>query len=177
MNSQISQCLHRSRVVLASLAGIAAVCLALSAQAAYDSSSRDLDVTKSCTDFKIGGLGDMSATCNVWGMQGEMRSTQTHAIDLDDKIGFDDGALNSDGSDFSDKCDNESVTLSSDQLILKATCSDAEEAAAAEGKSVSIRIDDLLVNQGLETGVVGLKWLSEFGQAAPETAPIDGGAD
>ena len=93
-------------------------------------------------------------------------TSRNYTIDLDDKFGFDAGALKYDKSDFSSKCDDESVTLASSKLTLYATRSE---------KSVSIRVDDRIYNNGAEIAgnTVGLFWRdSGSGQAVRDAAPL-----
>ena len=162
MVSYISRGLHRSQGVLASLVGITAVCVALSARADYDATSSDIDVKDSCKDFSVDGDGVLTAPCNDWGSNHIVDGTSERDIDLDDKIGFDGSELKFNLADFSDKCVSETVSFGSDKLTLKAECSETAEATGG-GKTVSIRIDWLLFNDptGLLAGSIlgaGLNW-------------------
>ena len=143
MVAQTSRRVHSRHGLLPSLAAVAALCLALSAHAAYDSKSTDNDVKDSCKDFSVDTAGVLSANCNLWDSGGTVFDTRARTIDLDEKIGFDGNALKYDSSDYSGKCDSESLTFASDKLTLYATCSE---------KSVSIRIDDMIWNEGRNFG-------------------------
>lgn len=132
------------------LAALAAIALALSVHAAYSSDTADDDIVDSCKDFSVSGDGVLSATCNIWDNQGNVYDTRDYTIDLDDKIGFDGSALQYNGKDFSGNCDSETVSLANDQLTLKANCPEG-----AGGNTVSIRIDDLIWNEGRGWGFAG----------------------
>ena len=149
--------------VLASLAAIVAVCATLSvpvsAWAAYDAKSIDGDILKSCNGFTVNSSGVLSATCNEWSEQeGEVEGTSYRTIDLDEKIGVKDGKLEYNQSNVSSDCSGMNVTLSSDKLTLKATCSH---------KTVGIRLDDRIKNDGGRKENPGLYWTDSFVQSAP----------
>lgn len=154
--------------VLGSLAGIAALCVALSAPEtawAYSAESNDQDVLESCKDFNVDGSGVLSANCNEWSSHGDVYGVRARTIDLDEKIGYD-GALKYNQSDFSAECENESVTSSSGKLTLKATCS---------GKDVGIRVDDRIYNQGSSAagaGTPGLYWRGGVGPGQAAREPV-----
>ena len=151
MIAQISRRVRSRHGLLASLAAVAAVCVALSAHAAYESGSSDQDIKDSCKDFSVNTNGVLSANRNVWSSHGTVFDTRARTIDLDDKVGFDGSALQYNQTGFSDKCEDETVGLASDKLKLKATCS---------SKIVKIRIDDMMYNSGLSTmgETPGLYW-------------------
>ena len=158
MTTMISQPLYKRPSLLASLAAIAAIGVALSVHATYSGTSSDDDVKDSCKDFSVNSSGLMSASCNTWGSHGDVFDVRTRDIDLDDKVGYDDGALHYNQKDFSGDCEDLSVNLANDKLTLKAVCSDT---------TISIRIDDMMWNAGGEyptsntpAGGVGLYWRS-----------------
>ena len=161
MIAQIARRVRSRHALLASLAAVAAVCMTPSAQAAYDSGSSSNEVTNSCKDPSVDTNGVLSATCNTWKLDGTVTGTKSHTIDLDGKIGFEDGKLQSGKSDFSGQCDDESISATSDKWELKATCAE---------KSVGIRIDNLLYSRGLETGTIGIYWKSDVGRFAGDGA-------
>ena len=150
---------------LASLAGIVAVCATLSvpapAWAAYDAKSTDGDILKSCNGFTVDSSGVLTATCNEWTKEGHIHGTPERTIDLDEKIGFKDGKLEYGQSNFSSDCSDENVTLGSDKLTLNATCSH---------KTVGIRLDDRITNDGGAKVNPGLYWTDTIYQDAP---PLD----
>ena len=110
---------------LASLAGIAAVCAALSAPAPawadYDAKSTDGNVLESCTDFRTDASGVLSANCNEWDND-KVQSVEARTIDLDEKIGVKDGKLEYNGSNFSDECRDETANWNASELALAALC-------------------------------------------------------
>lgn len=151
----ISRSVRNHSRLLASLAGAVAVVVALSIHAVYGSGTADDDIKDSCKDFSVSADGVLSATCNVWTNKAVVFGTRNHTIDLDEKVGFDGSALQYDQKDFSGKCDSETVSFGSDQLTLKANCP-----SGAGGTTVSIRIDDMIWNEGREFGgyTIGLHW-------------------
>ena len=148
--------------VLVSLAGIVAVFATLSvpvsAWAAYDIRSTDGDILKSCNGFHVNLSGVLSATCNEWTPEGYVQGTPERTIDLDEKIGVKDGKLEYNQSDFSANCSGMSATVSGNELTLKATCSH---------KTVGIRLDDRITNDGGRKENPGLYWTDSFIQTAP----------
>ena len=151
---------------LASLAGIVAVCAALSvpapAWAAYDSKSTDGDVLSSCKDFSINSSGVLSANCNEWDND-KVQSVKARVIDLDEKIGLKDGKLEYNQSNVSGDCSDLSVSVSSSKLTLSAVCGE---------KTVGIRLDDRITNEGYggPDGDPGLYWTEHTG-ATGQSAP------
>ena len=162
----------RNTGVLASLAGIVAVCATLSvpapAWAAYDAKSTDENILKSCTDFRTDSAGVMSANCNEWD-DGKVQSVKARTIDLDEKIGLKDGKLEYGQSNFSGVCKDETVSWSSSKVVLAAAC---------EGKIVGIRLDDRITNVGYggTGGDPGLYWSDAAGGSAGENAPLEDGS-
>ena len=155
--------------VLASLAGIVAVCATLSvsvsAWAAYDSESTDGDILRSCNGFHVNLSGVLSANCNEWTPDGYMLGTPVRTIDLDEKIGVKDGKLEYNQSNFSADCSGMSATVSSNELTLKATCSH---------KTVGIRLDDRITNDGDAKENPGLYWTDTFREdATSDTAEAE----
>ena len=151
---------------LASLAGIVAVCATLSvpvsAWAAYDSESTDGDILRSCNGFHVNLSGVLSANCNEWTPDGYMLGTPVRTIDLDEKIGVKDGKLEYNQSNFSADCSGMSATVSGNELTLKAICSN---------KTVGIRLDDRITNDGGRKENPGLYWTDSFSQTAPTVSP------
>ena len=175
MTSQLSQHIHRRHGLLAALCAVAAVCAALSAYAAYDSMSSSSDIMDSCTSFTVDSAGVLTATCNVWDDIGQVKRTQQHTIDLDERVGFDGTALKTHKTGFSDKCKEEVTSLTSDnKLNVAADCSETGK----EGTyvHVSVRIDDLMYNRGYEGPgqTVGLYWSSTKTEGGD--APLGEGA-
>ena len=154
--------------VLASLAGILAVCAAVSVPGsawAYSADSTDTNIMKSCKGFTVSDSGVLSAeTCNMWAEDGTITGIAAHTIDLDEKIGYKDGALKYDESNFSSGCTDEDVTTSGGKLTLKATCSE---------KTVGIRVDDRIENVGLRTGTPGLYWSDELSATSESGVKAD----
>ena len=146
--------------VLASLAGIVAICVTVSvpasALAAYDAKSTDKNILNSCHNFSVDQNGVLFANCNEWSLQSTVERVSEHSIDLDEKIGLKDGKLEYNQSKLTDNCSDLSVELSASKLTLKAIC---------EKKNVGIRVDDRLTNVGLSTGEPGLYWSDTLGQA------------
>ena len=142
-----------------------------SAFASYSSSSTDGNVMNSCTDFSLNGSGVLSAVCNEWDAWG-VDDTEHHSIDLDKRIGNDNGKLNfaSDRSqkNFSQSCDDEAVIVKNDQLILKARCLQSSSSPLSNQftlidpdllMTTSLRIDHLLSNDGwIASENTDLKW-------------------
>ena len=141
--------------VLASLAGIVAVCATLSvpvsAWAAYDAKSTDGDVLKSCKDFSINSSGVLSANCNEWDNNNEVQSVEARTIDLDEKIGADSGGLVFNSSNFSDKCSDLTIAVRFSKLNLQATC---------ENVRTGLFLNDRITNVGYDDpdGTPGLYW-------------------
>ena len=142
--------------VLASLAGIVAVCAALSipapAWAVYDGESTDSDIMKSCKEFWVVGK-EMQAKCNEWTSKGLVTSVKFRTINLDEKIGVKDGALEYGQTKYSDVCRDMYFRESATQLKLMALCP-----AGSSEKLMGIRVDDRITNVGLTTETPGLYW-------------------
>ncbi len=131
----------RTLSVLIALVGFA---VALSVHAVYSSKTADDDVKDSCKDFSIDGAGVLSATCNVWDSHEIVYDTGNYTIDLDAKVGYDGRELQYNLKGFSNICKDETVGLADDKLILKADC----PLGGSKTKTVSIRIDDMIWNEG-----------------------------